>query len=155
MFTIHSTQDKALIRKAILSPNNLSWAFEVCPDVATWVPTIRQGINYIACYDEDQFRGIVVVVQRTDIQCESHIAFLPGAYGKTVAIGRACVQWIWDNTPYSEIVAPCIHENRLAAQFLTRVGFINCGPIGQTRIKDGIPYHMDLYKQTGIILGRI
>jgi hypothetical protein len=145
-FDFRLTTDEALIREAVLSSNNLPWAFESHLSHFTWKPQIRREINYIACYEGEQFMGLVVTIRQTDSRCESHIAFLPCAYGKTSEIGRECIMWIWQNTSYQEIVAPCIQGNSLASRLLTRIGFVKYGIRGKPWIKDGIPQTMDLLK---------
>jgi hypothetical protein len=150
MFDFRLTQDVGLIRQAILAPNNLPWAFESHLERFTWKPQIRHEINYIACYEGEQFLGIVVTIRQTDTRCESHIAFLPCAFGKTDKIGQECLHWIWENTPYREILAPCVEGNSLAARFLTRVGFSKCGSRTKPWLKDGILHQMDLFKAVNL-----
>lgn len=151
-FTFRLTQDEALIREAVLSPNNLPWAFESHLSHFTWKPQIRHEINYVACYEGETFLGIFVTIRQTDSRCESHIAFLPTAYGKTAQLGREAIQWIWANTPYLEIVAPCVRDNSLASRFLTRIGFARHGAREKPWIKDGIPRTMDLFKVSKSII---
>jgi RimJ/RimL family protein N-acetyltransferase len=145
-FSFRLTQDEALIREAILSPNNLPWAFESHVSQLTWTPKITHGINYVACYKVNTFLGIFVTIHHTDSCCESHIAFLPLVYGKTAKLGREAIQWIWANMPYLDIVAPCVRGNSLASRFLTRIGFAKYGVREEPWVKDGKPYIMDLFR---------
>jgi hypothetical protein len=155
MYKFSLSQDKDLIRSVVLASNNLLFNFDDSyPDPYSFQPIFNENIYYIKCEDQDDnFLGFFFLIKGigTDVIAESHMAFLPVAYGKVANIGKECLQWVWDNTAFNTLVCPCIETNRLALKCIKAIGFQEYGREDNKWVSKGKIEHYILLKATKIL----
>jgi RimJ/RimL family protein N-acetyltransferase len=145
-FTFRLIQDEALIRQAIMAPNNAPWSFEDGYDVASWNVNPSSGVLSLGCFHGQEFLGIVGLIPQGKGRLEAHIAFLPAIYGNAAQVGRECREWIWRHMGAETVIAPCLECNSLAKRFLTHIGFTHHGYADKTWLKDGENHRIMIFE---------
>jgi RimJ/RimL family protein N-acetyltransferase len=148
MFTYSLTTDTELIKSALLSSNNLPWAAEDGFSFEKWEPPIIDRIKYIANYLDGEFVGLIVLLTQPNDEriAEGHMAYLPKAYGYTDHLAKEAIKWVWNNTVYNKIIAPCILTNNLAKRVILKAGLRPVRILERGWLKDGIVHQMCMYQ---------
>jgi len=145
MYSFIPTIDKALIKEVLTSANNIPFAFSDEIDIASFDVNLRDDITIIKVAKDSELFGLLFIIKINDSVADLHLAFLPGAYGKTRKICSEFIEYIWKNTHYSDLTCCCLPENRLAGSLIESVGFIKIGVEDRAWLKDGIWHNFNLY----------
>ncbi|MCC6475281.1 MAG: GNAT family N-acetyltransferase, partial [Burkholderiales bacterium] len=66
--------------------------------------------------------ALFVLVEHGD-GAEVHFCFRPEVWGRTVAAGKAFVEWVWRETEIERLIGPVPTHNRMALALARAVGF--------------------------------
>lgn len=132
---IERTTDIDFIVKCVMASYDLT-SDDSSPPKDLWFPPIHQGVIWVRAADY----GVFCLTKMHDILYEVHTVLLPCAKGKAVEIGKAALQWAWQNTAATRIVTNVPAFNPLALRLAKQVGFEVYGVNVGSFIKNGIKY---------------
>src|SRR5438105_10316579 len=121
------TADLELVRELLTHPQ--CWSRMVndhAPARAVFHIEARADLEFVLA-SEDGEPAAVFLLRAGGGFAETHFSFLPAAWGRSEAIARAFVAWVWANTHYRRLVGPVPAYNRLALRLAKRVGFTQFG----------------------------
>lgn len=83
--------------------------------------------SFVLGRDADRVVGVFLLIPKGK-DAEAHCAFSPLAWGRTWAIVRAFIAWVWANTELTRVLGPVPAYNRLARKMLQRAGWSEPAP---------------------------
>jgi len=102
---------------------------------------LRPETTAIIAYVDGQTAGLFLL-DGGRVSPEVHFCLLPHVWGKSEAIARAFLAWIWKQTTYEMLVGPVPAYNRLALKLATRVGFKHATTKRNAVLRHGKPYDL-------------
>jgi RimJ/RimL family protein N-acetyltransferase len=84
--------------------------------------------------------GVFMLTKCNHIMAECHTVLLPNARGKAVEIGKAALQWAFDNTSALRIITAVPETNPLALRMAIKSGFVQYGNNPKSFQKNNILY---------------
>lgn len=138
--TFERTEDLALVRAILTEPR--CWrrmANDQAPAVEAFQPKLRPGLEYIVARDVGELVALFLLVA-VEGGTECHFCFVPRVWGKTAAIARAFVAWVWEETACTRLIGPVPSYNRLALKLAMEVGFTEYGRQPEAVQKGGKSY---------------
>jgi hypothetical protein len=88
-------------------------AFEVGP---------CRGIEFVLASDPDPV-AVFLLERRRDGSVAVHFCFVPAAWGYTLPVAAAFLEWVWKNTAHTRLLGPVPAHNRLARRLAIACGF--------------------------------
>lgn len=94
-----------------------------CPPREDFSVTPTEALLHLGVYEGEQFLGLFVVHPQNFVCYEVHTCLLPDAWGsRALAATRACMDWLFSNTPCRRIVTTVPAGNELALRLARRTG---------------------------------
>jgi RimJ/RimL family protein N-acetyltransferase len=124
--TFEQTLDLGLVRKILTEPR--CWrqmTSDAAPERESFRPQARGDLAYIvARNDAGKVMALFLLMDRGG-PVEVHFCYRPEFWGRarTVAIGKAFLEWVWANTRAYWLVGPVPAHNRLALRLAEACGF--------------------------------
>lgn len=141
---ISITTDADYITNCILA--NYEWLTDDgTPEQDFYFPPFGDGILWVKVEDF----GVFLLEKKNHVMYEVHTVLLPNAHGRAIEIGKAALDWAWNNTSAQRIVTTVPEYNPLALRLALRVGFTVYGLNPLSFSKDGV-----LFDQTLLGLSR-
>ncbi len=136
------TRDMALVRSIITHPTQWKWATDdTSPPMEEWYPEDDERIWRVA-YGRV---ALFTFVPRSAVRYEMHCAVLPAAWGEAVDIGKAAIQYLFDNTEAKRVIAEVPAFNVLARRAAKAAGLEPFGVDSMAFLKDGRLHDMHLF----------
>lgn len=123
------TRDAALIKAILTHPRIWGRVIDdYTPPAEEWQPELHEQVWYVTAHDGDELLGLFEVYPLNHVCWESHVAFLPAAWGeraRTATIEAMC--WLMARTRCRRMVATIPVDNRLAIRFAQACGLKQYG----------------------------
>lgn len=140
-FTITRVKSPTLIKRVLTVPalwNVITEDNSVARE--DYEPLITDDMYYLLIARGKEVIGMFVVHPLTATVCVGHANILPKYWGEreqNAAIGKAAIQWVWDNTEFHKIVTtvPVIYKHVLA--YTQRIGMKREGMMRKSHLKRG------------------
>lgn len=110
------------------------------PEREFYFPPFGDSVMWVKVEDS----GVFLLEKKNHILYEVHTILLPCARGRAVEIGKAALDWAWNNTPAQRIVTSVPEYNPLALRLALRVGFTVYGINPLSFSKDGVLFDQTL-----------
>ncbi len=123
---IERSTDYAAVRKLLTEPRTwrrIMGGGTVDPHFAV---EPREGLEFITARETGSLLAVFLIERGREV----HFAFAPSAWGRTLPIARAFLEWVWANTEYTRLVGPVPRYNRLALRLARAAGFEETGTAG-------------------------
>ena len=120
--TFSRTTDYPLIRHILTQPQ--CWrrmVNDAAPEPASLPIEARPDLQYILA-EEWQYPAALFLLRDCGTFGEVHFCFLPHAWGRSEAIAREFLAWVWANTDFKRLVGPVPSYNRLALKLAKQAG---------------------------------
>lgn len=141
MYTFSLCNDKYLIRDTILAPHNIPFQFDDEHDPGEYEPIFDPKLLYIKVEKNHIYQGLFLLIYKSPIVAEAHLAFLPHAYGHVAEMGKECLKWIWNNTFIEHIICPILEYNGLARNCVKKMGFEEFTTENNAWVRDGTSHN--------------
>lgn len=138
--------DVELIRATITHPKVYGPASDDgSPSPDHCLPLVDESRYYLAAFDGDKYRGLLLFCQQNAICFDIHCALLPSAWGKTGMYVREAIEWMFKNSSCMRVVASVPTCNPLAGKLAMKSGFIQFGINEKSFMKNGQLYDQILF----------
>lgn len=131
--TFERTTDTRLIRSFLTEPRCYRrMANDSAPPIAEFRVgyPLPIGITYVVGVEygaEAEALFLLCDTQEGPSVAEVHFCIIPEAWGRTVEIARAFLEWVWRETRLKRLIGKVPGYNRLAKRLAERVGFVQYG----------------------------
>jgi hypothetical protein len=79
----------------------------------------REGTEYVTATENGKLVGVFVILHGIEV----HFCFIPAAWGSTLEISKAFLDWAWANLDTPVLIGPIPARNRLALRLAKLAGF--------------------------------
>ncbi len=108
-----------------------------CPPLDQFEPEGMERFTAVLAREDGEAVGIFLLADGTKPGfCEVHFCFVPAVWGRTIAIGRAFVAWVWEYTSLVCLRGPIPSYNRLALELAQECGFSRYGVVPEAGLKN-------------------
>jgi len=130
---VSQTTNESKIIRVLKDPDIFNRISEDGPELESWMPHIDSAIFLT---DDDNI-GVMIYHWINGITLECHVQILPEHRDKALEFGEKALQWAWDNTKATKIVAqiPEIYPDVL--KFAYKHGFSFEGVNHSSYLKNG------------------
>lgn len=140
-FELFRTENANVVRRILTVPE----LYEVITEDGAvpreeYQPFMHPDVYYLVAARDKKVLGMFAVHALTTTVAIGHANFLPSQWGnreQNKAIGKAAIQWVWDNTDFKKIVTtvPVMYKHVLA--YTQRIGMKREGIMRKGVLKNG------------------
>lgn len=140
-FKIVRTHNSDVVRRILTVPALYDVVMDdTAPAPEDYEPFMHETIYHLLAVRGNKVLALFVIHPMNNTVAVMHANVLPKFWGEreqNAAIGKAVIQWVWDNTEFHKIVAtvPVIYKKVLG--YAQRIGMQREGIMRKSYMKDG------------------
>ena len=143
MVTFERTRDYELVRRIVTHPK--VYRAGILTDAQSkreeWRAPEDEHIWYVLPRDKQgPLAALIFEPQPEPGVAEAHVAFLPRAWGKSVDVCLACIEWLRKVTDWHTLFCRVSEFNRLAVRLVHKIGFRLYASIPYAVTQQGKPF---------------